>query len=419
MKVAGFCYVSFSLFIVAVLLLLIPINMMMMIVPIIRRFNNNQRSMITKLIIVVLLCIINYSDNDHVRFVESFASTFETIIHPISSCNNRRHQKQQQPFPQHQQKSSYHICKCTNTKMMTTTSIASLAMTSAVLFQPILLSSRRNWNNKKSSSLSLAKRIWPVFGSSNNDDNNEDEDDSNNTDNDNEKRPMEGKLTINNSPLLLRETSKILQRTSFIAWWSQIILTTIASIILLFAQSITGSTSRSYNPLMMAGANSIMKWYSPRYILSTLGIITSAFSILWTWGNGNRLSKRIIHPNKILSNVKVANMLRRSVRVGIIINLIGLLLHLIAGQEIIGKLAIKVLTLGVPTMYNSGGGAMSGISASSILDNTLQPIDILVVQANNNSLLSHFISLTCHLYLTNIIKKIDPSSSSTTTNNNE
>lgn len=88
-------------------------------------------------------------------------------------------------------------------------------------------------------------------------------------------------------------------------------------------------------------------------------------------------------------------MLRRAVTIGTMLNLVGLLLNLLAAQEIIGGLAIKVLTQKQSLLDGSSG---------------LQPLDVLVVQANANSLLSHYISLACLLYLTKQIAKLDPPS---------
>jgi hypothetical protein len=51
--------------------------------------------------------------------------------------------------------------------------------------------------------------------------------------------------------------------------------------------------------------------------------------------------------------------------------------------------------------------AMSAVGVSA---QTLQPIDILIVQANTNTLLSHFISLVCCLVMTRGIDKLDPPS---------
>ena len=132
------------------------------------------------------------------------------------------------------------------------------------------------------------------------------------------------------------------------------------------------------------------------------GLILSAISILWTWGNGARLSRRLIRRDKPMHRYQAAAMLRRAIQVGVTLNLAGLLVHLLAAEEIVGSLAIQVLTTrgawegGMP--YPGGGGSY------------LQPLDVLIVQANTNALLSHFCSLVSLLFLTKKVKKLDPPS---------
>jgi hypothetical protein len=171
---------------------------------------------------------------------------------------------------------------------------------------------------------------------------------------------------------IMKEAVQILQRTSWLSWWSQMILTVISTVILGFAK-----TSHAKD--------------APNLVLSGVAVFISGLSIVWTWGNGARLSRRLQY--KPATRGAAANMLRRAVRVGVLLNLVGLLCNLLAAQEIIGGLALKVLT-----------------QRQSLLDGGLQPLDVLVVQANANSLLSHYISLACLLYLTQQITRLDPPS---------
>lgn len=128
-----------------------------------------------------------------------------------------------------------------------------------------------------------------------------------------------------------------------------------------------------------------------------LGIVISALSIIWTWG-GARLSKRLKRKAST-TRINAANMLRRSVRVGVTLNLVGMLVTLLGAEQIVGGLAVKVLTLQGALVTNSG-----------TIPSTLQPLDILIVQANTNTLLSHFCSLAGFLWLTNYVDKLDPPS---------
>ena len=125
-------------------------------------------------------------------------------------------------------------------------------------------------------------------------------------------------------------------------------------------------------------------------------------SIFWTWGGGARLSRRLLR--RPTSQIKTANMLRRAIRVGVSLNLVGMLTTLLGAEQTVGVLAIKVLTA---RPWNTGGGIPM---MAATLDG-LQPLDILVVQANTNLLFSHFCSLVSLLYLTRFVQKLDPPSS--------
>ena len=95
-------------------------------------------------------------------------------------------------------------------------------------------------------------------------------------------------------------------------------------------------------------------------------------------------------------------MLRKSITVGTCLNLMGMALALFGAEQIVGGLAIKVLTTSTsaPTVYAAGAQA----------SNLLQPLDILVVQANTNTLFSHFCSVVAYLFLGRSIGQLDPPS---------
>merc|ERR1712157_523027 len=92
------------------------------------------------------------------------------------------------------------------------------------------------------------------------------------------------------------------------------------------------------------------------------------------------------------------------VSVGVTINLLGMLVTLIGAEQIVGVLAAKVLT-------SQGVFPLSGsVPTSTVSTQVLQPLDILVVQANTNTLLSHFCSLFLLLNLVKWVDRLDPPS---------
>ena len=186
---------------------------------------------------------------------------------------------------------------------------------------------------------------------------------------------------------LIVKASQGLRRSSWFSWWSQVILTVISSITLLFATSVlqsSGAVQRRGGGFFLAGS----------------GIALSFLSIIWTWG-GRRLGRRLVR--RSLSRVTSANIIRRAVKIGVFVNVAGMLVTLLGAEQIIGTLAAKVLSM--QGLVPLGQGGIGGTGAP-----TLQPLDILIVQANTNTLFSHFISLVCTLYLNKWIDQLDPPS---------
>lgn len=186
---------------------------------------------------------------------------------------------------------------------------------------------------------------------------------------------------------LIESSAITLRRLTWVSWWSQVILTVVSSITLLFAKSVLRA-----GPETSAVAGG--------FVFAGSGIALSFLSIIWTWG-GTRLSKRL--RRAMYSRIKVANMIRRTITIGSSLNLFGMLITLIGALQIVGLLASKLLTM-------QGVTPLVGLSAASVSAQTLQPLDILIVQANTNTLLSHFISLVCCLVMTRSIDRLDPPS---------
>jgi hypothetical protein len=185
---------------------------------------------------------------------------------------------------------------------------------------------------------------------------------------------------------LIQELAITLRRVNWVSWWSQVVLSVISTVTLVFAKSVlkTGVDRTS-----VAGG----------FLFAGSGITLGFLSIIWTWG-GSRLSKRLRQND--YSRIKAANMIRRTITIGSVINLIGMFVTLIGAQQIVGLLASKLLTM--------QGLAPFGMNAAAVSAQTLQPLDILIVQANTNTLLSHFISLVCCLIMTRGVDKLDPPS---------
>lgn len=207
-------------------------------------------------------------------------------------------------------------------------------------------------------------------------------------------------------PLITR-ASLTLRASSWVSWWSQLILTVVSAVTFLFARNVLADNAA----VGVVGSSAKMLG---KFVLPGVGIALSSLSIVWTWGQ-RRLARQLVRQlgksnnnnnnnkknNKnIQSKVNVANLLRRTIHVGCILNLLGLLTSIAGAQIIVGTLAAKSMQVFVAAGSGVVGGGLQ----------TLQPLDVLIVQANTNILSSHFVSLVCLLYLTRIIDELDPPS---------
>ena len=191
---------------------------------------------------------------------------------------------------------------------------------------------------------------------------------------------------------LVYRASKSLKASTWLSWWSQVILTVISAVTFIFARNVMEASSMSFN----MGLGTV----APKFVLPGLSTVLSTMSIIWTWG-GKRLAKRFLRRTNT-TPVEAANLLRRVIKVGATINLTGLFTSVLGAQFIIGSLVAKSMQ----NVIGFGGG----ISGGMVSEQTLQPLDLLVVQANTNMLTSHFISLACLLWLTRMVDKLDPPS---------
>lgn len=168
------------------------------------------------------------------------------------------------------------------------------------------------------------------------------------------------------------------------------ILTTISTVTLGCARNVLSLPSNQ-NRLSSGGI----------FFLAGTGILISFASILWTWANGWRLTRRLIGPKT--TQLQAANLLSRAIHIGVTCNIIGLTVSLLGAEQIVGVLAIKVLT-NLNNLQTGVGGVGVGVGLGGL--GFVQPLDILIVHANTNLLLSHFISLVTLLLLTRQVERL-------------
>ncbi|KAJ9551901.1 hypothetical protein OSB04_015946 [Centaurea solstitialis] len=172
----------------------------------------------------------------------------------------------------------------------------------------------------------------------------------------------------------LESSSRYFKRLGSLGFWGQLTCTTVAAAILSFSVVITGKIS------------------SPVTFYSTSGGIAAAFlSVFWSFGYirlSDRLRKTANNPSKAPARGDVIKSLKN----GIVLNLLGMGAAILGMQATVGTLVAKALTTSVNPSYRSG--------SSPIL-----ALDVFLVQASANTILSHFLGLAFSLELLRSVTK--------------
>eukprot|EP00752_Nemacystus_decipiens_P002912 g2710.t1 len=179
----------------------------------------------------------------------------------------------------------------------------------------------------------------------------------------------------------LKRSATVFRQVSWLSWWAQTILSTVAFIILLFSNAVTNRSARG-NIL----GNGVA--------LALASLACSAASICWTWGY--TLKAKGWRNLGTLAEVDDAQLrMRNSLKMGLYINVAGMLLALIGAEQIVGTLVAKVL-------YSQGfqpSVMVGSTGAAEVAQAQFRALDVFIVQANTNTLLSHFCSLAASLWL--------------------
>lgn len=186
-------------------------------------------------------------------------------------------------------------------------------------------------------------------------------------------KSIDNEINFDKSYDSILNISKLYSRSSWISWWIQIILSVISGVILTFANTVRQSDSRNIAYLWGSG-----------FAFSSIGVLLAFINSLWTW-NITLLTRRIVF-KKIQGKNAIASLKKYS-RISVAISLLGMLFSLIGAEQIVGTLASKILS-------SSGFSPVFTANVSPF-----QAVDIFLVQANTNALVSHFASLTCYILL--------------------
>jgi hypothetical protein len=176
------------------------------------------------------------------------------------------------------------------------------------------------------------------------------------------------------SPNVLRVVLAF-RRWGWASFWTQVVLCVVSSLVLLQlvllkAPTTNTPTGADSNPATLPGLS--FAW---------AGIAVLGASIFWNF-RYTQMAKKLRSPDRPTKSQTVFQ-----IKIGIIINLLGMLITLIGAASIVGALTLR-----------SQQGVFAGAGNFNL---TIQPLDFQIIQASFNIIFAHFVGLVASLWLLN------------------
>lgn len=178
-------------------------------------------------------------------------------------------------------------------------------------------------------------------------------------------------------PAAVRRVAGAFRITGWISFWIQIVLAVVSTIVLLF----TGSSLTFSNATARTTATTRPETGFGLFF-AVCGLVVLFAGAYWAF-RYTRMARRL--KNADVQRPKRGDFLQ-ALQIGLAINLGGILLTVLGAQAIVGALAAK--------SFAQVGGIFTGN-----LQNFINPLDILLVQANINIIMAHFIGAVATLWL--------------------
>ena len=173
-----------------------------------------------------------------------------------------------------------------------------------------------------------------------------------------------------------QHAASILQRVGRIGFWSQLVLGVISAVLLLIsAASFFGLKQRTQG-------------IEVGILCAFGGVIAIAIGVVFSW-RYSRMSRQMVSVDSDRRPKKSETL--QLIKTGLTVNLIGMLLSILGAQALAGIVLIKTLTL--PQGSISFG--------TSNLTQFVNPVDLIIIQANTNSIMAHFAGIISSLWLLN------------------
>ncbi|MCU0570723.1 MAG: DUF3611 family protein [Oculatellaceae cyanobacterium Prado106] len=196
---------------------------------------------------------------------------------------------------------------------------------------------------------------------------------------------MANKTASNSLPPAVKRVAEAFRLTGWISFWAQLVLAIISAIVILFAGANVGGGAAAGQ----AGAVAANPGTGGGLFFAVLGLIALFAGAYWAFSY-TRLARRLKTPDAQVRPKRGDAI--KALRIGLLINLSGMLLTILGAQAIVGSLLIKSLA--------QVGGIFSGN-----LSRFVTPLDVFVVQANTNTILAHFIAVIATLWLIQVMNR--------------
>lgn len=178
----------------------------------------------------------------------------------------------------------------------------------------------------------------------------------------------------------LENTARYLRRLGTLGFWGQLVCSVVSAVILAFSVAISGSPTSQATFYATAG-----------------GIVAAFLSVFWSFGY-IRLAERLRSTVNDLSKAPARADVVKNLQRGVIINLLGMGLTLLGMQATVGTLVAKSLT-------STAGPFLQGTPAGY---SPVLALDVFLVQASANTVLSHFLGLVFSVELLRSVTQSQP-----------
>jgi Protein of unknown function (DUF3611) len=176
-------------------------------------------------------------------------------------------------------------------------------------------------------------------------------------------------------PPAIEKVSKNLQRWGFWSFWLQLILGVISTVILLFSTPALFETKNNAQGIQFG----IFSAFISIFLLIASLVISFRYK---------KIGVKIENPDPALRPKKSETM--KLIQMGLIFNLVGMLFAILGAEALVGLTLGKIINL---PQQSVTADPSQFVNAS----------DLLIIQANTNTIAAHFAGVVTHLILVNRI----------------